>query len=316
MDTYQTFSKQLVSQSRKTVKFKFAVFLLTIITNLLIISFFSYIETFKNRIYQLYGEWRFVDPHYTDQEDISGGITSTIANITMKNNNNEFINLGPISTIDEQAEELFHIQFLSGRMPEKEDEIAVEATTLSTLGIDYKVNQKITFLVNQKEQMEFTLVGILKPYRYEWCLKDKSIIPTAIVKTEESSEKALWLSDEEYHKYKDDLTQHGYENTFSFRDKLLYENVNWGYITVFITMLLFVFFIIYFISKNSFKFIKKEMDILDKLGISLKDKKEIQRWTLFYLCKTSILVGCIGTLLFFYVLSLCDTKLVIEIPFL
>lgn len=316
MSTYRKFSSQLISNSRKTVKFKLAVLLLTIITNLLIISFSSYIETNKNRIYQLYGEWRYVIPYFTDDEIKYGGITSNIASITMKNNEDEYTNLGLISTLDKKAEELFHLQLLSGKMPETEKEIAVEATTLSTLGIDYKLGQKITLPVNEKEEMDFYLVGIIKPYRYQWCLFDKNIIPTAIIKTKESSNKTLWLSNEEYKQNFESLNSSGFENTFTYDQSLLGDSINWKYATVFIAMLLIIYFSVFFISKSSFKFIKKEMHILDKLGISLQDKKKIKIWSLIYLSKSSIPLGFIVTILFFYILSLCNTDLVIKIPLL
>lgn len=316
MNTFRIYSKHLISGSRKTVKFKFAVFLLTILINLLIISFNSYLGTNKVRLFQLYGEWRYVIPHLTYDESQYGGISTNIASITMKNNNNEYIDLGPISTIDKKAEELFHLQLLLGKMPEKEKEIAVEATTLSSLGIDYKLGQKITLPVNEKEEMDFYLVGIIKPYRYQWCLFDKNIIPTAIVKIKESSDKILWLSNEDYKQNYERLNLAGFDNTFAYDQSLLIDSINWKYVTVFIGMLLMVYSLVFFISKKSFKFIKKEIDILDKLGISLKDKKKIKIWSLFYLSKSSISLGFTVTVLFFCMLSLCKTDFVISIPLL
>ncbi len=316
MNAYRTFSKHMISNSKKTVRIKLAVFLLTMMTNILIISFFSYIETSKNRLFQLYGEWKFVIPDYAEKEHTYGGVSSNIATITMKNSKNEYTELGPISTIDEKVEELFHLQLLSGRMPENESEIAVEATTLSSLGIDYKVGQKVTLPVNGEETMSYDLVGIIKPYRYRWCLSDKSIIPTAIIKKEASQEKVLWLSEQEYNQHENDIIALGFENTFAYDQTLLSSSMNWFYILLFITMLLIVFILIFFISKNSFKFIKLELDILDKLGISLQDKKKIRRWTLYYLCKLSIPFSFIFSIIIFYVLSLVTNEFTIRIPFL
>lgn len=316
MNAYRIFSKHLISNSKKTVKFKFTVFLLTVLTNVLIISFFSYIETSKNRLFQLYGEWRYVISDYAEKEHTYGGVSSNIATITMKNSKDESIDLGPISTIDEKAEELFHLQLLLGSMPEDETEIAVEATTLSTLGIDYEIGQKITLPVNEEETMTYTLVGIIKPYRYQWCLSDKSIIPTAITKTAASLEKIVWLSESEYNQYEQDIIGLGYENTFAYDQTLLSVSMNWFYISLFITMVLIVFVLIFFISKNSFKFMKIEFDILDTLGISLQDKKRIRNWSLFYLCKLSIPLSFILSILGFYSLSLFFHTVIIRVPIL
>ena len=317
MNVYRIFCKNMIGNSKKTVRFKLAVFLLTMMVNVLIITFFSYIETSKDKLFRLYGEWNYVIPDYNEEEYMYGGISSNIAVITMRNGQDEYIEIGPISSLDEKAENLFHLQLLSGRMPLNDNEIVVEATTLSLLGINYKLGETIHLPVNGEEMMSYKLVGIINPYRYRWCLSDKSILPTAIVKKEITSKgNALWLSEYEYRQHKNDIVGLGYENTFAYEQTLLFHQMNWLYIALFISMLLVLYILIYFICKNSFKFIKIELDILDKLGISLHDKKKIRKWIIYYLCGKSIPLGLMISIIVFNILSLVTNVIFIKIPYI
>ena len=75
-----------------------------------------------------------------------------------------------VAWLDDNAKELYYQSLIEGRMPKAENEIAIEKSALERLGIDYKLNEKITFdfyvqnadqLKEQPIKKEFTLVGIL-----------------------------------------------------------------------------------------------------------------------------------------------------------
>ncbi|MGN1347813.1 MAG: ABC transporter permease, partial [Acutalibacteraceae bacterium] len=99
--------------------------------------------------------------------------------------------------LDERATELYYQKLLSGRMPEKDGEIAVEKNVLTRLKIDAEVGDKIT-LWEQKANRDtfsdeitdrtYTLVGILKDRKtyLENCiieeeLEKSSLLPGAFV---------------------------------------------------------------------------------------------------------------------------------------
>ena len=72
--------------------------------------------------------------------------------------------------LDNDAKELYYQSLVEGRMPVAENEIAIEKSALTRLGIDYKLNDKILFdfyiqnadqLKEEPIKKEFTLVGIL-----------------------------------------------------------------------------------------------------------------------------------------------------------
>ena len=79
-----------------------------------------------------------------------------------------------VGWLDSEAKEIYYQSLAEGRMPEKENEIAVEKSALTRLDIDYKLNDKITFDFYVKDadaekekaiKKEYTLVGILNDKR-------------------------------------------------------------------------------------------------------------------------------------------------------
>ena len=79
-----------------------------------------------------------------------------------------------VGWLDSEAKEIYYQSLAEGRMPEKENEIAVEKSALTRLNIDYKLNDKITFDFYVKSadaekekaiKKEYTLVGILNDKR-------------------------------------------------------------------------------------------------------------------------------------------------------
>ena len=79
-----------------------------------------------------------------------------------------------VAWLEPQAKELYYQSLIEGRMPTAENEIAIEKSALTRLGIDYKLNDKITFdfYVQDADQpkekpikKEYILVGILNDKR-------------------------------------------------------------------------------------------------------------------------------------------------------
>lgn len=100
---------------------------------------------------------------------------------------NKQLNIG---TIDETAWSLGHLQMLRGRLPEKEDEIALEYSTLTALGYEGTVGEKISLNIistteRQKEQPEtihtYTLCGVIKDYQINWDICSYERFPTGIL---------------------------------------------------------------------------------------------------------------------------------------
>ena len=74
-----------------------------------------------------------------------------------------------LGSMDNKATKLTHIALISGNWPQKGDEIAIEDTTLNSMGLTVKPGDKIildvTFYSNEKQttdKKEYTLVGIFK----------------------------------------------------------------------------------------------------------------------------------------------------------
>ncbi len=79
-----------------------------------------------------------------------------------------------VAWLDDNAKELYYQSLIEGRMPEKENEIAIEKSALTRLGIDYKLNEKIVFDFYVKDgrnikekpiKKEYVLVGVLNDKR-------------------------------------------------------------------------------------------------------------------------------------------------------
>ena len=79
-----------------------------------------------------------------------------------------------VAWLDSQAKELYYQSLIEGKMPTKENEIAIEKSALARLGIDYKLNEKIVFDFYVKDagtikekpvKKEYILVGILNDKR-------------------------------------------------------------------------------------------------------------------------------------------------------
>lgn len=100
-----------------------------------------------------------------------------------------------IGTMDEAVKDVGKIEMVDGRMPQGNDEVAMEADVLSELGYDYTLGQKISFNVSGevepseteepvKAECTYTLVGVIKEYTKLWNISDDNgyePLPSAVV---------------------------------------------------------------------------------------------------------------------------------------
>lgn len=109
-----------------------------------------------------------------------------------------------IGTMDDTFREIGRIHLQDGAFPEKEDEIAMEASVLSGLGYDYELGQEITLDIGFRAGSEivyarktYTLCGVLKAYTQLWeKFSDGKTALNGAVVTEEAGETLLFLRDE------------------------------------------------------------------------------------------------------------------------
>jgi len=150
--------------------------------------------------FHAYGEWFFCQPD--GMEDVSHSylekagtiqIGSRIYRVTDGKEPKEIavsaemefdVDTGAmLGTMDNKTKEMGNIALHEGRMPEKEDEIAMELNALQALGCDYELGQKISFYLAREEnwtekklneekmplyRVDFTLVGTIKNYTARW----------------------------------------------------------------------------------------------------------------------------------------------------
>lgn len=85
----------------------------------------------------------------------------------------------PFGYMDSHAQKLSHIKMKQGAMPQKDNEIAVEASVLYHLGLEEKIGQEIKFEIRTrdgaKEQI-FVLSGIVSNYSSLW-VKSNALAP-------------------------------------------------------------------------------------------------------------------------------------------
>lgn len=100
---------------------------------------------------------------------------------------------GTIGTINQQAIDIGKLELTEGHFPKEKNEIAIEMSTLTKMGYDYTLGQKIKVCLEyqdpiskeqKSEQREFILSGILKDYSMYW-MEGKYEWPTAFAREED-----------------------------------------------------------------------------------------------------------------------------------
>ncbi len=125
----------------------------------------------------LYGEQTYICTNIMSNENIENvlntgyekhGYGHILGSITATDGNLE--SGTAIGWLEEDAKELYYQSLIEGKLPQKENEIAIEKDALSNIGIDYKLGEKITVdlyvqngsqIKEEPMKKEYTLVGIL-----------------------------------------------------------------------------------------------------------------------------------------------------------
>lgn len=146
--------------------------------------------------YQNYGDWVLsAVKDYTDSKRLfseirhpyltSSGLCLTGADLLNEKNEPAGVYIG---FIDEGLKKLGNISLYEGRFPESEQEIAMDLSSLSRLGLSYEPGQTVRVAVQKGDKIfekEFLLTGTLKSFAANWKHSGSCPLPNCIV-TEES----------------------------------------------------------------------------------------------------------------------------------
>lgn len=99
-----------------------------------------------------------------------------------------------IGTLDEMLVQMGRVGMQSGHFPKNDDEIAVEADTLSHLGYGYELGQEITLKItfpaadentqDVVEEKKYHLCGVIRSYTGLWCIGDAKMPGAVVTKTQ------------------------------------------------------------------------------------------------------------------------------------
>lgn len=198
--------------------------------------------------YQNYGDWvlsavkDYKDSNYLFSEIkhpyfASSGICLTGANLLNEKNEPAGICIG---SIDKGLEKLGNITLYEGRLPESEQEIAMDLTSLSRLGFSYELGQNIRITLQTEDgiiEKEFLLTGALKSFASNWKHHSSYPLPGCIV-TEECLKQICEPSHATYfyqlNRAYEDLDMEEFSSAFFLPNHVrtynsyVYENRVWG----------------------------------------------------------------------------------------
>ncbi|MCD7859652.1 MAG: FtsX-like permease family protein [Firmicutes bacterium] len=173
------------------ISFTFAVVLLCVTE--------SAAKTNEEYRFDTYGAWYavFVDGNEQEEEWLLG--QSWLESLGASRCYGSF-NGGSIGTVDDALQEMGRIVTLDGRLPEADNEIAIEARALSAMGYDYTIGQKITLQIYLPKDgktvtilEEFTLCGVVKDYTHLWEISESGLTGSlnAALITESAAERLV-----------------------------------------------------------------------------------------------------------------------------
>ncbi|MCC8195902.1 MAG: ABC transporter permease [Ruminococcus sp.] len=163
------------------ISFAFAIMLLSYSSSISSTNSQLYSDTFGTWYASFISEDEAADREYLESNDWLDDIGVSVNYGIVSECDENYLYFGikgtdslDIGTVDEALIDM-GIQMSSGRMPKKSDEIAVESSVLSNLGLGSSLGQKVelvvTFTVDEHEYevvKEFTLVGIISSYTSIW----------------------------------------------------------------------------------------------------------------------------------------------------
>lgn len=98
-----------------------------------------------------------------------------------------------IGSMDETAWELGRFKLREGRLPQSEDEIAMEYSMLAALGYEERLGEEIRLRIvpstafsheEETKELVYTLCGIIKDYQVNWEISSRHRLPTGLVTRE------------------------------------------------------------------------------------------------------------------------------------
>ena len=131
-------------------------------------------KTREELLYDTYGEW---DAAIYSPEPLSVSKDEHIQDCGTAQVYGKLLDGGEtvltgIGTLDESLLAIGHLAVQSGKFPTEDNEIAIEADILSSLGYDYELGQTLTLrILNREEEVvdrKYTLCGVLREYTDLW----------------------------------------------------------------------------------------------------------------------------------------------------
>lgn len=165
------------------------IFMIFLLGFFAVIYMDSYQLTLEEQRKETYGAWHFAVFHTEEEEEKLIENHATVKECGKVKIAGDVVNedgnsLSSIGSADELFFSIGNITLLSGRMPQEDNEIAVEASFLTRLGYSYELGQIITLkiLLYDEEDEEsvqtcsFTLVGVVKNYSAYWKTEENQML--------------------------------------------------------------------------------------------------------------------------------------------
>ncbi|PLR76262.1 hypothetical protein CU633_16325 [Bacillus sp. V3-13] len=247
-------------------KWFFIIVLVIALSLTAIISIFSATHSIKSSLlfesYQKYGEHSGVLLEVDKAKDqlktgsaLVGEFAIT-ASLPLEGNNQ----IATVGWMDETALKLGHLDLIKGRLPAKNNELAIEAYYLSKIDKEWEIGEKRTLTILDKP-MEYTLVGIIHDYSAQWSApigvkKGINDFPNIFVRQQnnQTSNNYLVKLSGNIEKAEEKMNDLVYENNYRgfINDRLFYIGlIDYDTISVVSTIFQIIIFALSFICINS-----------------------------------------------------------------
>ena len=157
------------------------IFLIFLLGFLVVIYMDSYDLTLEEQRKMTYGSWHIAVFHTEKEEDTILADHATIETSCEINLAGDIVDkdgssIGTLGLAGEDFFDIGNIDLLNGRMPQKSNEIVIEASCLTRMGYSYELGQDIALKImpygaeNERDVQicHFTLTGVVKNYSGYW----------------------------------------------------------------------------------------------------------------------------------------------------
>lgn len=183
------FKTVLLSMKRRKKEIRFLK-----IATLIVVLFMSSVSLFQNIMdryvietnYKSFGEWALAS---VDQElshpyfSLTGDCYTGMSIVDEEGNTLA----GSLGYLDDNFLKIANISFYEGRLPEKENEIAMTLSALASMNLNFDLGQEITMQVLEGEAVKeatFTLVGTFRDFATGWTTLENYPLPSCLVTKE------------------------------------------------------------------------------------------------------------------------------------